>query len=50
MCFDAKRARSVDENAGMLGCNDRFDDSSKIVDIRQSFDAEQNIVKAGFAG
>lgn len=39
----------VDEDAGVLGGNDRFDDRSQIINIWQSFDTKQDIVESGFA-
>ena len=29
----------IDQNASVLGGNDRFDDASQVIDVRQSLDA-----------
>lgn len=39
----------VNEDAGVLGGNDRFDDRSQIINIWQSFDTKQDVVESGFA-
>lgn len=50
MGFDAEGICGVDENAGMLRCNDGLDDSGKIVDIRQGFDTQNDIIISVFSG
>jgi hypothetical protein len=36
----------INEYAGVLRCNDGFDDSGKIVYIWKGLDAKENVVKA----
>ena len=42
--LDAQGIGSIYNDAGMLGCNNRLDDSGKVVYIRQGLDAEDDIV------
>lgn len=49
MGLDSQGICSVDEDTGVLGGDDGFDDRSEIVDIGESLDAENNIVVSAFA-
>jgi hypothetical protein len=37
--------RRVDEDASVLGCNDRIDDGSEIIDIGKGFDTEYDVIE-----
>ena len=37
--------RCVDKDTGVLGSNDRLDDRRKVIDIREGFDAKEDIVE-----
>jgi len=50
MSFDAEGIGGVDEDAGVLGSNHGFDDGSKVVDIREGFHTEDDIVEGVFTG
>lgn len=48
--LDANCICGVDENASVLRCNDRLDNSGKVVHVRQSLDAQEDIVVRIFSG
>lgn len=48
MGLDAKSVGGIDKNAGVLCCDDGFDDGCKIVDIWKSLDTEQYVVERSF--
>ena len=50
MGLDSKRICGIDENAGVLGSNDRLNDGGEVVDIREGLDAENHVVVGGFTG
>lgn len=47
--LEAKGVRRVDQDARVLGGNDGIDDRSQIVDVGESFYAEDNVVEWPFA-
>lgn len=50
MRLDAESVRRVDEYAGVLRSNDRFNYCREIVDVGEGLDAEQNIIERAFFG
>lgn len=50
MGLDADGICGVNENTGVLGSDDGFDDRGQVVDVRKRFYAEDDIVVDIFAG
>lgn len=50
MGLDSECICRVDEDAGVLGSDDRLNDGGEVVDIREGLDAENHVVVGGFAG
>lgn len=48
MGLDAKSMGGIDKNAGVLWCDNGFDDGREIVDIWKSLDTEQYVVERSF--
>ena len=50
MGFNAKGICRIHQNTGVLGSDDGFNDGGKVVDVRQGFHAEDDIVIGIFTG
>jgi hypothetical protein len=50
VCLDSDGIRCIDEDTGVLRCDDGFDDRGQIIDIGQGLYTENNIVVGIFAG
>lgn len=48
MCFNPEAVCRVDQDTCVLRRHDRLDDRCKVVDIRQSFDAQQDVIESRF--
>lgn len=46
--FNAKRVGGIDEDAGMLGSDHRFDNRGQVIDIGKGLHAQKDVVECAF--
>jgi hypothetical protein len=41
---------SINNNASVLGCNDRFDNGGEVIDVWEGFHTEQHVIECAVLG